>query len=318
MELRHLRYVVAVADELHFGRAANKLNMSQPPLSQAIRRVEDELGVALFHRTKRSVELTEAGKTFVAGAREVISQAERTAASAIAASRGEVGELVVATITSTDSGFYKALVTILRTFSRENPMVHLRLRQLNVAQQIEHLHASKIHVAFVTLPVLDSRLAMHVVHREPLAIAMPEDHPLAKHRAIPVRALADEPHVLMPRQSNAGYYDFLTGYFRKGGVTLRVSDESDGIYTSLALVAARRGISVLPLSVLEINRPGIVMRPFQGSPPMMEMGAVYLKDAHNPVLDRFIDVTTKYIEKHHRSSHIRHRSPKTRTSTPAG
>jgi DNA-binding transcriptional LysR family regulator len=302
MELRHLRYVVALADELHFGRAAKRLNISQPPLSQQIRQLEDELGVSLFRRTKRSVELTDAGRAFVTGALEILAQTERTAAAAVAASRGEIGDLIVGTITSTDSGFYKALVSILRTFSRENPMVHLRLRQLNVEQQIEYLHGSRIHVAFVTLPVLDDRLVTHVVHREPLAIAMPEDHPLTRHRAVPLAALADVPHVLMPRHSNAGYFDALTGFFRKGGVTLRVGDESDGIYSSLALVAARRGISVLPVSVLEISRPGIVSRPFEGHPPIMEMGAVYAKDSRSPVLDRFIAVTTAYIGSQRRQS----------------
>ena len=242
MELRHFRYVLAVAEELNFGRAAARLNMSQPPLSQQIRQIEEELGTQLFHRTKRTVALTEAGRVFVAGARTVLSEAERAAVAAVAASRGEIGELVVGTITSTDSKFYKAFVAVLQAFAARAPNVRLRLRQLNVQQQIDHLHTGQIHVGFVTLPMLDRRLASLVVQREPLAVALPERHPLAKRKTIPVQSLENEGHVLMPRHTNPGYYDFLTAFFRRHGVTFRVTDEADGLYTSLALVAAGRGV----------------------------------------------------------------------------
>ena len=317
MELRHFRYVLAVAEELNFGRAAARLNMSQPPLSQQIRQVEEELGVRLFHRTRRVVELTDAGRAFVAGAREVISQVNRTGASAIAASRGEVGEITVATVTTTDSSFYKAFVTIVRAFAERNPMVQLRLRQLNTQQQLDALHTSRIDVAFVTLPVLDSRLEMHVVHREPLSIAMPQGHRLATESTVPVTALAGEPHILMPRHSNPGFHDLLTGYFRDRGVAFEVRDESDGIYTSLALVAAGRGISVQPSSVLEVERPGIVMRPFDGAAPILEMGAAYLKGRRSPVLDQFIAGVKDYIRAERRRTHSERRI-KTRTSPQAG
>jgi DNA-binding transcriptional LysR family regulator len=319
MEFRHFRYVLAVAEELNFGRAAARLNMSQPPLSQQIRQVEEELGVRLFHRTKRVVELTDAGRAFVAGAREVVSQASRTAASAIAASRGEVGEITVATITTTDSSFYKAFVTIVRAFAARTPMVHLRLRQLSVQQQLDALHTSRIDVAFVTLPVRDSRLEVHVVHREPLSIAVPEDHHLAKYSAVPVTALAAEPHIIMPPRSNHGFYDLLTSYFRDRGVTLEIGDESDGIYTSLALVAAGRGVSVLPSSVLEVERPGIVIRPFDGPSPTLEMGVAYVKGRRSPVLDQFIGAVKGYVRAARvRGDHRRDRRIKTRTSPRAG
>ena len=319
MELRHFRYVLAVAEELNFGRAAARLNMSQPPLSQQIRQIEKELGVRLFYRTKRVVELTDAGRAFVAGAGEVIAQVNRTAASAVAASRGEIGEITVATVTTTDSSFYKAFVTIVKAFGDHNPMVHLRLRQLNVQQQLDALHTSRIDVAFVTLPIVDSRLEIHVVHREPLSIAVPEGHRLAKYSAVPVTALAGEPHLIMPPRSNHGFYDLLTSYFRDCGVTLEIGDESDGIYTSLALVAAGRGISVLPSSVLEVGLPGIVIRPFDGPSPTLEMGAAYVKGRPSPVLDQFVAAVKDYTKAESlRSVHSRERRIKTRTSPRAG
>lgn len=296
MELRHLRYVVALAKELNFGRAAERLNISQPPLSQQIRQLEDELGVKLFHRTKRTVELTEAGRVFVAGAREILAQMERTAVAAVAASRGEIGELTVGTVTTTDNGFYRILIAILRAFSTQYPGVRLRLRTLNVQQQIENLHDGRIDVGFMTMPILDARLITERVRSEPLAIALPEGHALTKMKAIPPSALAAEHLIVMSRHLNPGFYDLVVSFFRAAGFSMLISDEADGIYTSLALVAAGRGVAVLPVSLLEIDRPGITMRPFEPPSPVIEMGAVHVSDHDSAVLRMFMGVVRATVQ----------------------
>lgn len=295
MELRHLRYVVALAKELNFGRAAERLNISQPPLSQQIRQVEEELGVKLFHRTKRTVQLTEAGRVFVAGAREILAQMERTSAAAVATSRGEIGELTVGTVTTTDNGFYRIVVAILRAFAAQYPGVRLRLRTLTVQQQIEHLHDGRIDVGFVTMPILDPRLVTERVRGEPLAIAVPEGHPLTKMKAVPPAALAAEHVIVMSRHLNPGFYDLVVSFFRAAGFSMLMSDEADGIYTSLALVAAGRGVAVLPTSVLEIDRPGIIMRPFQPPAPIIEMGAVHVSDNDSAILRMFMSVVRAVV-----------------------
>jgi DNA-binding transcriptional LysR family regulator len=290
MELRHLRYVVALAKELNFGRAAERLNISQPPLSQQIRQIEDELGVKLFTRTKRTVALTEAGRVFVAGAREILAQSERTVAAAVAAGRGEIGELTIGTVTTTDNGFYRILVLILRAFSARYPSVRIRLRTLMVPQQIEQLLDRRIDVGFLTMPILDPRLVTERVRGEPLAVALPEGHPLSRTNAVPPVALAAERIVVMSRNLNPGFYDLVVSFFRGAGFSMIASDEADGILPSLALVAARRGIAVLPTSVFEIDRPGITMRPFEPPAPMLEMGAVHLAHNDSTTLQRFMDV----------------------------
>lgn len=290
MELRHLRYVVTLAKELNFGRAAERLNISQPPLSQQIRQIEEELGVKLFHRTKRTVELTEAGRVFVEGARDILTRMERTAAATVATSRGEIGELTVGTVTTTDNGFYRTFIAILRAFSAQYPGVRLRLRTLNVQEQIESLRDGRIDVGFVTMPILDAHFVTERVRSEPLAIALPEGHVLTRMKTVPPAALAAERLIVMSRHLNPGFYDLVISFFRNAGFSLLTSDEADGIYTSLALVAAGRGVAVLPISLLEIDRPGITMRPFAPPAPVIEMGAIHVGDNSSAALRMFMNV----------------------------
>jgi DNA-binding transcriptional LysR family regulator len=290
MELRHLRYVVAVAEELNFGRAAERLGISQPPLSQQIRQVEDELGVRLFHRTKRRVQLTEPGAVFVENARLVLAQADHTVKATMRASRGEIGQLTIGTVTSTDSGFYAVLVEILQIFAKKYPTVRLALRTLSVEQQIQYLLEDRIQVGFVTLPVDDPALMIETVRREPLVVALPEDHPLARQRRILPRTLAAEPHVLCPRHLAPGYYDLVVSFFRSAGFSMNIAHEGDNIYTTLALVAAGLGVSLFPASLLEVPRRGIAVRQLQGTIPVMEMGVAYRRDEESTVLALFTEV----------------------------
>ena len=139
MELRHLRYAIVAAEELHFSRAAARLNISQPPLSQQIKQIEDELGVELFRRTKRSVKLTPAGEVFIAEARSLLRQLDRVAKVTVEASRGEIGTLLVGTVTTTDNAFYRVLVDLLHRFAERYPNVHLGLQTLSVTQQVQDL-----------------------------------------------------------------------------------------------------------------------------------------------------------------------------------
>jgi DNA-binding transcriptional LysR family regulator len=290
MELRHLRYVVAVAEELHFGRAAARLNMSQPPLSQQIRQLEEEIGTKLFRRTNRQVRLTEAGEAFVREARQILAQAEHAAKIAVQASKGEIGQLTVATVTSTDSGFFRIVVAILRAFAARYPNVRLVLRSLNPDQQIQALREGRIQIGFLTLPVEDEQLAIEWVCGEPLMLAMPENHPLAKRPRIPLRTLASEPHIMFSRSMFPGYYDLIVSSCRNEGFSLNIVHEADAIYTILALVAAGLGVSLLPASIRETPREGIVFRKIQGPLPQIEMGAAYRRDAPSNVLRSFLDV----------------------------
>src|ERR1051326_4226223 len=255
MEFRHLRYAIAVAEELNFGRAAARLNMSQPPLSQQIRQIEEELGVQLFERTKRSVKVTPAGQTFVAEARAILKHIEDARQATIRTARGEIGTLMVGTVTSTDSGFYNAIVEILQRFAAQCPGVHLGLRTLAPAQQLQDLKDGRITVGFVTLPVDDPAIEVRHVHSESFVVALPEKHPLGRAQKVSARALAREPHVLCPRHLSPGYFDQVVSYFQKTGYPLNIVNEAaDNIYTTLALVASGVGAALFPASLLDVPR----------------------------------------------------------------
>ena len=297
MELRHLRYVIAVAEELHFGRAAARLNMSQPPLSQQIRQLEEEIGTRLFRRTNRLVRLTEAGEAFVREARQIIAHADHAAKIAVRASKGEIGQLTVATVTSTESGFFKVVVDILRAFASRYPNVRLVLRSLNPDQQVHALREGRIQVGFLTLPVEDEELEIEWVRGEPLMLALPERHPLAAKPTVPLRTLATEPHIMFSRTMFPGYYDLVVSSCRNAGFSLNIVHEADAIYTVLALVAAGLGVSLLPASIRETPRHGIVFRNVRGPMPHIEMGAAYRRDAPSNVLRSFLEVVREVTSK---------------------
>ncbi|HEY9621418.1 MAG TPA: LysR substrate-binding domain-containing protein, partial [Crinalium sp.] len=190
MELRHLRYFMAVAEELHFGRAAERLHMAQPPLSQQIRQLEDELGFSLFHRTKRNVQLTEAGSLFLEGCQKIFEQLDQAIQMGQQASRGEVGKLAIGFVSS---AAYNVLPSILQQFHKAFPAIHLALRELTTDQQLQWLRDGRIDVGLLRPPIDDDTFGLTTIFEEPLVVALPETHPLAEQEQISVRSLINEP-----------------------------------------------------------------------------------------------------------------------------
>ena len=290
MDIRDLRYFLAVAEELNFSRAAVRLNISQPPLSQRIQQLERELGVRLFHRTKRNVQLTEAGTALVGQARMVLAQLEHAAQVVIGTAKGEIGELVIGTVTTTDSGFYALLVEILRVFSRRHPNVRLALRTLPVAQQLQALRDGRIQVGFITLPAHDDSLIIEEVRQETLVLALPEHHRLARMKRIPWRALAAEPIIVPGRALAPGYYDSVITHFQNMGSSPNIAHEADGIYTTLALIAAGAGVGFLPASLQKARKKGVVFRDMQGPPLRLKMAVAVPRENQPSALQLFLNV----------------------------
>jgi len=288
MEFRHLRYLVAVAEELHFGRAAIRLNISQPPLSQQIRQLEEELGVQLFQRTKRDVRLTEAGKRIVAEAHQVLSQVDHLAKVATQASEGEIGRLSVAAV----GGVNQILAETLREFAKRYPRVHIELLYMTTGMQIESLREGRIHVGFLNLPVQDPSLATESLRTEPLWIALPKNHPLARRPKLPLSALADQSFILFPRRVSPGLHDLVTTMCRNAGFSLNVVHEVDNIVGSLTLVSADLGVAFCTPSMRKLW-PDIAFRPLQDSTAHVEYGAAYRRDQRLPVLDAFLRIVRK-------------------------
>ena len=272
MELRHLRYFVAVAEELHFGRAAKRLGIAQPPLSQQIRQLEERLGVVLFSRTSRQVALTPAGEALLRGARRTLAEVGLAAAAARRAATGETDALRVA---YTDSAALSVLPSAIRRFRSVMPTVHLDLVEGSTAAQIDAVVRDLVDLAVVRGPVAQPALRTEVVLRESFLAALPESHPLAGLAEIELRALAGVPMVLFPRHLAPEFHDTIVALCRAADFTPLVGYEGAEYQTILSLVAAGLGVSLVPHSVGNLQRRGVVYRPIPDAPPRAEIAAVY-------------------------------------------
>ena len=292
MELRHLRYLIAVAEELHFGRAAIRLNISQPPLSQQIQQLEQELGVRLFERTKREVRLTEAGSRIVNEAHHVLGQVDHLTRVAAKASGGEIGHLSV----GTPGGVNEILIETLRVFGKHYPGVHVDLKYMNTGSQIEGLREGTIRVGFLNLPVREATLVLENVKKGPLWIALPKSHPLARYEEVPLISLKEQSFIQFPRRVNPGLHDVMTGLCRKAGFSLNVLHEVDNLQGALTLVSAGLGVSFCTTSMQKVWSD-ITFRPIRDTTAKMGMAVAYRRDMHSPVLDSFLEVVRQIARK---------------------
>ncbi|HET6449919.1 MAG TPA: LysR substrate-binding domain-containing protein [Spirochaetia bacterium] len=306
MELRHLRYFVAVAEELHFSRAAERLHVAQPPLSQQIRRLEEELGVRLLERTRRRVQLTDAGRTVLEEARRTLSQAERVVQAARGAAEGSAGILRVG---FSSSAPYTMLPAILRAFRARYPGVVLALFERSTEEQVGMLSAGALDAGFLRRPIADApeSLAVTTILREPLILAVPRDHPLRRRASITVRSLAGEPFVFFPRQAAPGLYDEIMALCRRNGFTPRVAQEAVQMQTIVSLVSAGLGVAIVPASMRHLHREHVSYRPLGASRIMTELGVAW--DRNNP--SRALQVFLQSVEK----SGQRKGSPSARVSS---
>ncbi|HLL79431.1 MAG TPA: LysR family transcriptional regulator [Ktedonobacteraceae bacterium] len=287
MELRHLRYFVAVAEELHFGRAATRLLIVQPSLSQQIRQLEGELGFPLLRRTKRSVELTDAGTVFLAEARKVLAQVQEAQRAARRAYRGEIGRLVIGYISSST---YDLLPMMLSAYRERFPQVDVALQELTTQEQLRALDEETIQVGLLRLPISDPLIQVEVVRREPIVCVLPEDHPFATRTHIPVAMLANEPFVLQSRQRGGGYYAQLMNLCLAAGFSPNVIQEVTEMHTIVSLVAAGMGVSLVPLSVNNIRSQGVVYRELEGSTTLTEMAVARLRNSSSTIVQNFLEV----------------------------
>ena len=292
MELRHLRYIVAVAEELHFGRAAIRLNISQPPLSLQIRKTEEEFGFKIFNRTKREVRLTEAGKRIVAEAYQVLDQVDRFERVVSQASEGEIGHLSVGAL----NGVSEILVNTLALFGKRYPGIHIDLEYMCTGDQIQGLREGKIQVGFLVLPNQDGVFVGEAIKKAPLTLALPESHPLARCRSVPVTALRDQSFIFFHRRATPALHDMVTGLCRDAGFTLNVVHEVDSITASLTLVRANLGLAFCVAGV-ETKSKGVVFRPLQDPQPCIQYSMVYKRDSQSPALDSFMNVVREVVRK---------------------
>lgn len=284
MELRKLHYFVALAEELHFGRAARRLHITQPPLSMAIHALEQELGVRLFERAPRRVTLTHAGAAFLEQARLLLARAQEAAELARAAARGAVGRLRIGFMSGS---IYTLLPPLLREFSTRYPAVQLELRELPMPEQMQQLRRGEIDVGVVRPPVDDAELESEVVFEEPLIVALPRGHPLARRARIAVRHLANEPFVMFQRRPGLVMHHLVLRFCLQHGVTPRAAQEVAQSHAVAGLVSAGIGIALVPASIQGTRMRGVEYRPLaEKSPPVLTVLA-WRRDDASPVLAAF-------------------------------
>ncbi|MGN5631522.1 LysR family transcriptional regulator [Streptomyces sp. AC154] len=278
MELRHLSAFVAVAEELHFGRAAKRLQMAQPPLSQQIRQLEKELGVQLFERNTRSVRLTGAGESFLQPVRTVLDGLDVAVRAAKAAGRGEYGRV---SIGFAGASSHETLPRLTRAVRAAHPGIELVMRGQTYANvALARVADGSLDLGFVRLPVTQPGVAHRVIDQEELVCALPSDHPLAARDSVSIEALAGEPFVSFPANTGSTVRDAMVGACEAAGFNPRVVQEAPDSYTIMALVAAGVGVTLTVTSVQHIQQNGLVYRPLAG-PPIRRQAALAWR-AENP------------------------------------
>jgi DNA-binding transcriptional LysR family regulator len=311
MELRQLKYFVAVAEELNFGRAAGRVYLSQPALSQQIRKLEEDLGVTLFYRTKRQVELTEAGQALLEGARQALVQIEQTVravreAGGLESSRLQVGFPEYANHTP--------VAEILRIFQKRYPSVGLEQHEWfllqHTLQLVARLRDGTLDVGFLLLPVDDDTLAHEHVLRIEIVAAIPEDHPLAAEGEVPLRALANERLILFSRRFHPMHYDHIVECCREAGFNPDIVQKNEPqVYsgpTTYRMVASGAGIGiVVPPLVITSRPPGVVFRPLREPTPTLDLVAAWRRDDRSANLQAFLEVIREFAPVEVRASDSR-------------
>ncbi len=288
MELRHLRYFLAVAEELHFGRAAERVHIAQPPLSRQIQQLEEEIGVKLFHRTRRSVRLTHAGNAFLEEVRKILDLSEKAISLAQRAEQGEIGRLVVSFV---GSATYSFVPSALRSFRELFPDVELVLREFSTDLQLEALHEGSVQVGFLRQPINDDTLFIETILREPLRLAVPADHPLASTPRVELDMLAKEPFVMYSRQQGTAFYGEIMSLCHRAGFSPKVVQEALQMPTVLGLVSVGIGVAIVPGSVQNLQMPGVVYRILTGVDQTTELAMAWRRDDESPVSKAFLNVT---------------------------
>ncbi len=288
MELRHLRYFVAVAEELNVRRAAERLHVSQPPLSRQIHDLEDEIGAKLFLRGKRGMQLTEAGKFLLEEARQILGQSERAIRLTNAASRGEAGRLSLAYSAAIfDPAFSRAV----RLFRQRFPLVEVAMRELSFSLQLQALLDRQIDIGYVVFGAMQTEtdLAFECIRQVATCIALPRDHPLAKRKQLKLQDLAREPFIF-PRQSMSTFRAWLLELCRAAGFTPQIVQEGDNAMGILGLVASGGGVAFAPDTGRIFQAMGVEFRALPPATPKFDLHCVWRRDNTSPLVPAFLNI----------------------------
>ena len=311
VELRHLRYFIAVAEEGHITRAAERLGMQQPPLSQQIRAIERELDVQLFRRKARGVELTDAGRALLDHARATLARLDHALETTRRTARGEQGRISIAVAPT--APFHPFVPGVIRAFRDAYPLVSLTLEESLSGPAVERLRNEQIDVAFLRANMADPQgLAVYPLLEEPMIAALPSRHALARrdggrNGAIPLKALADETFIVYARLEGPGLYEATVAACLGAGFTPRIGQEAPRISSTLSLVAVGLGIALVPASMQRMQMDGVAYRPLRGAaPPKAVLNLALRRGDPSVVVRNFLSLvrrTAKNVQADRKSAH---------------
>lgn len=293
MELRQLRYFIAVAEEQSFSRAAVRLHVSQPPLSMHVKGLEDGLGIRLFDRSNRGVALTPAGQVFYDEIRSVLRRLDQARIKAQNAGNGERGSICVGFVSIAD---YGVLPPALKRFREQFPHVEVQLHELTTDAQIKEIRAGRLDVGIGLAPVDEADLTFETVLRERLLLAAPTGHRLIKSAgAVRLKAFSSESFVIPPRDIAPGLYDLIISQCRASGFTPKINQHARQMQTVIGLVASGMGFALVPSSVKNLKRAGVQYRALRGATDSVELGVLRARDEESPLSNRFVAVLKEVV-----------------------
>ena len=298
MDFRHIKYFIAVAEELNIGRAALKLHISQPPLTRQIKQLEDELGVQLFQRNPRGVELTQAGEMFYAEAKNIRSLLDSAVERTSRAGQGKLGRLDIAFF---GSAIFSAIPQILQHFRKNYPDVNVALHAMTKQEQIQALRQKRITIGITRLPANFPDISSQTIINEDLYIAVCTSSPLSKKKVISLRELSGQQLIVFPNAGRPNFADRVMKICSSNGFTPSISHVVTDANLGVALVAAGYGICLVPASVATLNLPNVVYIPIKER-PMVDLSCVYRSDDQSPLLAAFLSVAQSFCDSYNQNS----------------
>ncbi|ANX11645.1 LysR family transcriptional regulator [Fictibacillus sp. WQ 8-8] len=293
MELRHLRYFVTVAEELNFSRAAVRLNISQPPLSQQIQQLESELGVPLFYRTKRKVELTDSGKVFLGKAYKILFEVEKACDHTKKAYEGKYGQLVIGFTGSATYDF----IPLLQSYRAKFPLVEVIVHQMSTPEQVLALNEERIDVGLICTPIAieNSKLNISPIRRQHFIAVLPETHKMAKKKfPLEIRELAEDTFIMTPRQEGSVYYDTIMSIFHKVGFIPKITTAHVSTAVT-SLVSAGMGVALLPYLLENLQMKGVVFKEITDTTTKIETAVAWRHNEKSSIVDPFITLVKEFV-----------------------